>query len=326
MKTVFAIAILGLVAGAAAVPKPHFEDFENKYSKVYESEEHRTRAMATFEANWETVMQLNEHHVQMGGEEVFGMSPYLDWDQEEFADFYLSGLEIPSPLPEAPLGVHQIGVRGNPPQSIDWVSKGATTPVKNQEQCGSCWAFSTTESCESANFIAGNQIQPLTVEQIVDCSTQNNGCQGGDPTTAFQYVINAGGLESESDYPYTAGGGQAGQCSFQKSEIVQSIRGWSYATQSQDETAMKDAMATKGPLSVCVDAQSWQFYSGGIMKAAGCGTQLDHAVQAVGYDMSQNYWNVRNSWGPTWGENGFIRLEYGANACGVAQLTTYATA
>eukprot|EP00500_Bicosoecida_sp_ms1_P002151 CAMPEP_0203808086 /NCGR_PEP_ID=MMETSP0115-20131106/1419_1 /ASSEMBLY_ACC=CAM_ASM_000227 /TAXON_ID=33651 /ORGANISM="Bicosoecid sp, Strain ms1" /LENGTH=299 /DNA_ID=CAMNT_0050716771 /DNA_START=40 /DNA_END=939 /DNA_ORIENTATION=+ len=299
MKVILALALLGCIGAAAA--RPHFEDFTSKYNKMYASYGHESAARATFEANWDKIDAMNAAHVAAGGEEVFGMSPFLDMTTQDFADFYL-GAKVPETLGDLP--VFEKSLRADVPNSIDWSAKGATTPIKNQEQCGSCWAFSTTESIESANFIAGNPLKTLTVEQIVDCDTTDSGCQGGNPTTAFQYVIGAGGLESESDYPYTAGGGQTGQCQFDKSKIVQSIRGWSYATQSQDETAMKDAMASKGPLSVCVDAQSWQFYSGGIMKAAGCGTQLDHAVQAVGYDMSSNYWKVRNSWGASWGENG----------------------
>jgi C1A family cysteine protease len=320
MKAVFAIAMA--CALGAAVAHPTFEEFESTYSKTYANEEARQVAKAAFAENLAVIDGLNQEHVSIGGEEIYAVTKFTDMTQDDFAAFYL-GLEL-GELPEAP--VHEVNVRGNAPKTMDWRTKGVVSAVKNQEQCGSCWAFSTTESIESANAVAGNKLDDLTVEQIVDCSTQNDGCQGGNPTTAFQYVISAGGLESEQAYPYTAGGGQAGQCSFDKSKVEESIRGWSYATQTKSETAMVDAMAKNGPLSVCVDAQSWQFYSGGIMKAAGCGTQLDHAVQAVGYDLNQNYWIVRNSWGASWGEQGYIRLEYGANACGVAQLTTYATA
>lgn len=225
---------------------------------------------------------------------------------------------------DASVPVHQHSNLKSAPKEIDWRQKGAVTPVKNQEQCGSCWAFSATESIESCNFVAGNKLDVLAPEQIVDCDTTCNGCQGGLPSSAFQYVMGAGGQEWSKDYPYTAGGGQAGQCQFKKSDVAETIRGWSYATQEKSETAMMDAMATKGPLSVCVDASAWQFYSGGVMQPSSCGTQLDHAVQAVGY--TSQYWIVRNSWGESWGEQGYIRLAYGQNTCGVAQLPTYCTA
>lgn len=328
MKAVFfAIALLGAAAVASATVESDFDAFAAKYEKTYETADARLAAMEVFRANQEVVRQLNEAHVQEGGEEVFGITKFMDMTQDDFADFYL-GLKVPETLPEGEVFDHT-KLRGGPPRTEDWVAKGMTTPIKNQEQCGSCWAFSTTESIESANAMAGNTLEQLTVEQIVDCDTTDSGCNGGDPTTAFQYVEGAGGLESESAYPYTAGGGQAGQCNFDKSKVKQTLTSWAYATQSGNEKDMITASAANGPLSVCVDAQSWQFYTGGIMKAAGCGTQLDHAVQATGWDITDAnnaYWTVRNSWGTSWGEQGFIRLQYGANACGITQLTTYAKA
>jgi len=201
------------------------------------------------------------------------------------------------------------------------------TPVKNQEQCGSCWAFSVTENIESMYCMKNNMdctnLPPLSVQEIVDCDTTDSGCEGGDPPTAYQFIMSEGGLENDSDYPYTA---QDGNCAFQANLVKVTISNWKYGTQNSDETVMQTNLVSVGPLSICVDAEPWQDYTSGILMASDCSTSLDHCVQLVGYDMtvSTPYWLVRNSWGADWGENGYIRLQYGQDTCGCADEATYA--
>eukprot|EP00042_Codosiga_hollandica_P033262 m.220231 g.220231 ORF g.220231 m.220231 type:complete len:254 (+) comp54144_c0_seq3:398-1159(+) len=206
------------------------------------------------------------------------------------------------------------------PTSFDWRDQGVVTAVKNQEQCGSCWAFSTAENIESVWAIAGNGLVELAPQQIVDCDTKDDGCNGGNPPTAYEYVIGAGGLEKESSYPYTA---SQGPCKAQASLEVAKISGYAWATQTKNETEMQVAVYSVAPLSICVDASSWQTYSGGVV-TSNCGTSLDHCVQLTGWgvDGSTNYWSVRNSWGTTWGEQGYIRVLLGSDMCGIAQEAT----
>jgi C1A family cysteine protease len=215
------------------------------------------------------------------------------------------------------------------PQTWDWrtTNPPMVTPVKNQEQCGSCWAFSVTENIESMYCMAKqmdcSQLAPLAPQQIVDCDTTDDGCDGGNTETAYAYVQSAGGLEDESNYPYT---GQDGNCNFNQGEVAVSISGWKYATQNSDEGTMQSNLVALGPLSICVYAEPWQDYTGGVLMAADCQGQTDHCVLAVGYDMTAStpFWSVRNSWGTDWGENGYIRLQYGQDTCGCADEATSA--
>jgi len=207
------------------------------------------------------------------------------------------------------------------PSSFDWRNNGSVvTPVKNQGQCGSCWAFSTTENIESVWAIAGNGLDQLAPQQIVDCDHTDAGCNGGNPPTAYDYVISAGGLELESNYPYTA---RDGICKAQRSLEVAKIKGYSWATRTLNEDAIQQALYSVAPLSICVDAETWQTYTSGII-TKNCGNSLDHCVQLTGWGVDQgvNYWSVRNSWGTSWGEEGYIRVVMGKDMCGIAQEAT----
>jgi len=210
-------------------------------------------------------------------------------------------------------------------QSIDWNTLGVLTPIKNQGQCGSCWAFSATEQLESQFKQKYGSLKELAPQQVVSCDTTCAGCNGGNPIEAWGYVYGFGGQELSSDYPYTSGvTGQTGVCASKASDIVEDV-GSTYsliASQPSQESNML-AQIQASPMSVCVDATLWQTYQGGVITASsGCGTQIDHAVQATGYNAEGNYWIVRNSWGESWGENGFVWVEYGSNVCGITDQAT----
>jgi len=242
---------------------------------------------------------------------------------------------IMSPAPVFHTRVHDL------PDSVDWRSKGVVTPVKDQGQCGSCWAFSVTEETESMYFRKYNKSVELAPEQLVDCDKKDSGCNGGITEWAFQYLAQAGGMMAEKDYPYTAGkSGRAGPCKFDKSKIAAGVKAnatWvvkpcmyvGEKCDTQDENAVKAALQTVGPFSVCVNAGPWQDYKSGVFTRAcpHAAGSINHAVQMVGYstDAPTPYWIVRNSWGPKWGENGFINLKIGGNQCGVANLVIYPT-
>merc|ERR1712217_248986 len=212
--------------------------------------------------------------------------------------------------------------------SIDWNARGALTPVKNQGQCGSCWAFSATEQLESAYFQAYGQLKELSPQQLTSCDTYDSGCGGGNPINAWAYVSGFGGQEGESSYPYTSGvTGQTGTCKSNAADVEEDV-GSSYSLISSSPSQESNMLAQiqDSPMSVVVDADLWQTYQGGVItSASGCGTAVDHAVQATGYNAEGNYWIVRNSWGTTWGEDGFVWVEYGANVCAITYQSTIVT-
>jgi len=165
----------------------------------------------------------------------------------------------------------------------------------------------------------------------VSCDSRDGGCNGGNPPTAYEYVIKAGGLETWADYPYTSGAGNSGYCKFDKSDIVAHISSWDWvsrsdvATPNGNETAMLYGSWQYGPLSICVDASSWQTYRSGVV-TSNCGKQIDHCVQLTGWNTanSVDYWIVRNSWGVTWGEQGFIWVQRNKDLCAIANEVTRA--
>jgi cathepsin F len=264
------------------------------------------------------IQQLNE---ESDGGAVFASNQFADLSAEEFKSMYLGYRPVAWKV-RREMELPQVAA----PDTFDWGPTGKVTPVKNQEQCGSCWAFSATENIESVWMIAKGltnaNFKPLAPQQIVDCDKSDGGCNGGDTVTAYEYVIRAGGQDTEASYPYKAVN-QA--CKFLPADVEVKISSYKM-TGKGNEADMKTAVATVSPISICVDAAPWQFYSGGIMKKAQCGNQLDHCVQITAYDTSSAtpFWKVRNSWGTSWGESGFIRLEYGTNTCGVADEPTTA--
>jgi len=221
----------------------------------------------------------------------------------------------------------------NAPSSIDWAQKGATTSVNNQGQCGSCWAFSTTEGVESAVFMSQGKLPAhLSVQELVACNKpQDGGCAGGDIPGGVTY-LKKHGMATNANYPDTSSkSGKNGKCKKYKSSVK--VTGMKYAIppcnkgdcSKQNEEALAAAVAKYGPVSVCInsgDMQTgdWMKYKGGILSGSckGEAKLIDHCVQLVGYDKTgaKPYWKVRNSWGTTWGESGFIRIPYGnKNEC-----------
>jgi C1A family cysteine protease len=324
MKSILLVLVLGVafsVATSDLINK--FADFQHQYKKTYTAEEFHYR-FNVFKANLERYDADNKK----SGSPIFGVTKFSDLTPEEFRKAYL----MPKSVYEdfripADKVAPKLPVNPNIPSKFDWNGKGVLTPVYNQQQCGSCWAFSATETIESYCALGGKGLQSLAMQQVVDCDTTAYGCEGGWTYAAYEYVQTEGGIEYFKDYPYTA---ESESCSFNKADIFRNITGWGYVTEggAEAEDDMANYLVSKGPLSVCVDASSWSGYeAGSVITASACGDSVDHCVQITGLDVQQGMpvWNVRNSWGTDWGNQGYLWVQKGENACDITSAVTYVT-
>jgi len=314
------LSLLALAATASAVTitpavSSAFADFQQKFGKTYESGEEFAKRLEIFAQNVERVNSLNAEHVLVGGEAVHGVTKFMDLTPAEFRSQFLTYI-----APEANTTRVELAPTASAGR-VDWTAAGKVTAVKDQGQCGSCWAFSATAAIESYGALSGKyDLIKLSAQQINSCDKVDQGCNGGNTETAYQYVKGAGGIETDASYPYTSGAGITGVCKFNAANIKVSITG--YTSVATGEASLKTAV-NAGPASICLAAEAFQTYSSGILSV--CPGSIDHCVQATGYDdtAATPYWIVRNSWGTSWGEQGYIRVKQGGNLCKISNDITY---
>jgi cathepsin L len=311
------------VAATATATEVSFSEWASKHGKTYASKEELVLRRSIFAAN---KAKIAAHNAE-GHSWSMSLNKFADLTGEEFKALYASGLRTKDARSKNVENSLKVNVSANP-TSVDWSAKGAVTPIKNQQQCGSCWAFSTTGSVEGISFISTGTLPSLSEQQLVDCSGAegNQGCNGGLMDQGFQYIIDNKGITTEAAYPYTA---TDGTCAATGKPVAATITGFKDVP-ANSETALETAIVTQ-PVSVAVEADQsvFLFYSGGVMDSA-CGTQLDHGVLAVGYgtDAGKEYYKVKNSWGADWGMKGYILLARGAKfnpsgQCGIQSMASY---
>jgi len=318
--------LLALLAVVAAVSAGLLEDdlawqnYKLEFNKVYTAEEELGRYL-----NWKKdVEEVTLHNSLYGNEFTQAVNELSDLTEEEYQKYYLSGYIMEDEPSNATLFVPS----NEPvPNDVDWRNQGLVTGIKNQGRCGSCYSFAATGALEGAWAKNRGSLPSLSESQIVDCSGRygNHGCQGGRYQSAWSYLRDAGGDESESAYPYTP---RQGYCRFDQGQVVARVSGYQNV---RGESSLTAAIGQAGPVAVAIDAgrPSFRRYRYGVYYDRSCSSyRMNHAVLAVGYgsEGGKDYYLVKNSWGTSWGAGGYVKMSRNrGNNCGIASDASYPT-
>ncbi|XP_038076121.1 procathepsin L-like [Patiria miniata] len=320
--------ILALCVAAALATSPDLDQewqmWKDNNQRKYGAEEEDFRRFV-WEYNYKIVTEHNQRYALGHTTYTMAMNEFADLTSGEFTK-KMNGFVMDKVPPTPANSFTDVSAL---PTMVDWRTKGWVTGVKNQMQCGSCWAFSATGSLEGQTFNKTGKLPDISEQNLVDCAMKPSynchGCEGGTMNGAFQYVHDNMGIDSESSYPYQA---EDKKCRFNPANVVATDKTHTLLP-AMDEKALQMAVAMVGPISVAIDAshESFQMYHKGVYDEPMCSqTLLDHGVLAVGYGMEDDkaYWLVKNSWGKKWGMKGYIMMSrFNNNQCGIATNASY---
>lgn len=323
---------------------PMFVSWSETHAKQYTTQEEFVERAKIWKKNHERIESHNNRSPMPSY--TLGHNEYSDMTEDEFARHFKLG-KYSNPVKLEKEGAQNL-INGHAevkvarhlnedhlplqlPDYVNWIAMGGVTPVKNQGACGSCWAFSTTGALEGAKYVKTGELVALSEQNLLDCDHKDLGCSGGLMDNAFKFDEKSGGLCSEADYPYEAVQGKVCNpmnCTDVPGSEVETF----YDVPPADEKSLLAAIASQ-PISVAIQADqfAFQFYKGGVLTDDSCGDNLDHGVLAVGYgsdlDTNEPYFLVKNSWGETWGEEGYIRLSRNSKGengmCGILKMASY---
>jgi len=320
------VVLAALVCIASASMSEDFEAWMKKYNKHYDSLEEQMYRQRVFRDN---VMRISGMNSRSNGA-TYDINAFADRTMNELRRTRVSR-SFSKMMKDVKMN-HVVAPSANVeklPKQFNWVDRGAVSGVRDQGDCGSCWAFGAVGTMEGQVFLKKGSLLELSEQNLVDCDhvcqtfpgwgkSCDEGCDGGMEPNAFQYVINNGGINLRSDYPYE---GVEGECRFDKSTAVGGFTNWTYVTVKKEDD-LRQYLYDNGPVSVGVHADEWFYYSGGVFDSS-CQQENDHAVLLTGWGETSSgtpYWIIKNSWGEDWGINGYIHLVRGKNKCGILEL------
>ena len=293
--------------------KLQFDMFKKDYHRSYASADEEAFRLGVFIENMDRADKLTQDNPLA----IFGVNEFADVTRDEFKRYHNAekyyAERKKNLVDDATTAVGNV-------TAIDWRELGAVTYVKNQGQCGSCWSFSVTGNIEGQWYLGGNDLVAVSEQFLVSCDSNCSGCDGCWMDWAFDWIVknHSGNMYTEASYPYVSGGGVAPACNTTGAVFGAQITG--YVDLPQFEPQMAQWCAQNGPISIGVDATSFQSYISGIITNC-VSEQVDHGVLIVGFNLESHgffepaYWIIKNSWGKSWGEDGFLRVAYGSDQC-----------
>lgn len=348
---VFTLLVVAISASLAVVTyrdvlHEEWNEFKERYNKTYRDQSEDNYRFKVFLETKHMIAKHNRLHANGAKSYTIGLNKYSDMTHQEFVKTMngykpelrkksLSAALLASGASEDPkVAEERFKLMQEPkfdlPKSVDWRQHGYVTPVKDQGQCGSCWAFSSTGALEGQHYRKTGDLISLSEQNLVDCSRKygNMGCDGGLMENAFKYIRDNHGVDTENSYPYEA---HDDKCRFRNKTVGADDKG-AVEIPEGDERKLMQAIAIKGPISIAIDAsqESFRLYDGGVYDEPACGNQqenLDHGVLVVGYGTDPvhgDYWLVKNSWSESWGQSGYIKMARNKdNQCGIATSAVY---
>ncbi|XP_022715771.1 zingipain-2-like [Durio zibethinus] len=311
----------------AAIANKH-EQWMARFGRVYENQSEKDKRFKIFKDNLEYIENFNN-----AGNRTYKLSinEFADFTHDEFLAARTGYKKRDNPTTTTTTSSFRYEAVTEVPTSLDWREKGAVTSVKDQGECGCCWAFSAVAAMEGIAQIKTGKLISMSEQQLLDCSTNggNEGCNGGWMTNAFQYIIENQGLTTEENYPYVE---TQATCAMEKAQAqVTDISDYEEVPSNDEEALLK--AVTNQPVSIAIDGsgRDFKFYSEGVFSGE-CGNSMSHAVTIIGYGTSEDgtkYWLIKNSWGESWGENGYMRIlrdfDSPEGLCGLAEEASYPT-